>query len=643
MEGRQSPDASRFDTALRDVRKVRAFLVVAATVAGVLAVSQSARAATLSTSVGKSSCVQAYDGKPASGWTWAAGETITLRMKCYYDMRTPVDTYRPAGSVSGATWFSGSPAINTSWKMMLGRNAGNADCLDPASGGTNWWRWSNVVVDQQDAAKGYVELHVTLTGHPTVGRSMGAGTNPFVNWEPTGCSNGSQARYLGANASMIGSSTVAGDAFATTMPDFRWGSSDWTAVSPFCGATVTATTITLPDGSTKAAANSSLVQTGDKVTFSVAWSSSITQSVDVSFHPGGAGSSYVSLYNGLAGGIVNPEIVTVTVPALTAAVRLGGILLRCHDAASGQNYYKSLEQAGVGTNDVRGRGCDIARWFKPEDKSLAVGDTVPFTLNYSGVLPEGQTPTTIKVEYAVFDIDNLPRVPAFSSLTWTTLVEAAPLGTFTTYNVTAGYAGPVQQFVFRCTDALGTVYNNQWTNPADVLSGTVPAQDEGCIKSSGLGLSPSSWVGGLMRIGSCLLKALFIPSEVVIDAFKTDAKAAMESHAPSNYVGQVIPLATGTFSGLSAGIMGAHDACFVALPEMGVPGIGGSGGQIDEQQICGDDIPTNPTARVILLFLFWLAFGWKMVGLVGVILKGGNTMGVVGSFLHASRSANEGA
>lgn len=161
------------------------------------------------------------------------------------------------------------------------------------------------------------------------------------------------------------------------------------------------------------------------------------------------------------------------------------------------------------------------------------------------------------------------------------------------------------QFELRCVDALGEhILRQTWAAPDP---GT--EAEDGCIGASGIGLRPSSWVPGLVRMGSCVAKVLLIPDEGEVSDWATEQRELLAELPPFSFGVGLIDFG----ADLSAEVASpSGDACF----SVGIPVAG-----VDDSQMCvGENMATSGGQRTLIamfvvvpLVLGLLARGFQML------------------------------
>ena len=369
----------------------------------------------------------------------------------------------------------------------------------------------------------------------------------------------------------------------------------WTQEVRFCGAEVTVTNETT---------GLDTFSDGDVLAFSTAWTSSRTEYVKATF-PGGGGQWQIYT----PGTLSNPYEMELTFSAgathRAELFYLREITLTCLDNVLNQVFTLAVGAPVEDTGDGRPRPCELARFYWPQYQAVDSGQELVWHLNYAGTPTTAVVDTSISVEWSTWD-DSGDNVPAFSSLTWIE-VDGSPFELGTSEDVTAsgGYDGSLRQFVWRCTDELGTVYAGQWASGIHVI-GSGAASRPSCYQQTGIGLNPSSWVPGLVRMGACVVEDLFVPSEAST-ARLWGAADELTQHAPISYVADSYDAIDGAATGSGAAVAAHEDDCLslwsqwpgdIEAPTSACPvdaGLGSLG-----------------TFRSIMAGLFWLGFAYGL-------------------------------
>lgn len=496
------------------MRNLCRILAVIAALAALFMPARADAATLITTPAGGASCIWSMDGTSTAGSNLASG--TVLRWKCYYDAANP-----PAGYVG---WLTSSVSgwTGTGSNCVTIAYGGSGTVINAnLAAGTN--RWTTPGISTVKSGAGFVEGSLTLT--KTQGTSTFA-MNPTyfsIRTDPNCDGTYTDGRIMGVGqggAAPVGAPAsptyAAASSWSSSMPVNRWG--DEFSDFPFCGAVVTAT----KDG--QSVTSSTPIKNGDRIVFSTAWTSGRTGVVKVRF-PGysTAEDQYVrdfyspTIYT--PGQIGNPHTFTVTaqLPGYDNQLFTAGrLVITCLDSLTLEqrtiNFGSAVDTA-VLDNGGRPRPCDLARFYWPSPRQVAVGDVLTWQVNYSGT-PSAGAFSTIDIEAASFD--SSAGVPSFSSLTWTNVANDLPLGYSGSFTRTAAYAGNIQQFVFRCVDHAGTVMANQWTTASRYTTSdldTSPERSMGaCFTESGYGLDPRTWLPAGGRMFGCIGSYLFMPT-----------------------------------------------------------------------------------------------------------------------------------
>jgi hypothetical protein len=274
---------------------------------------------------------------------------------------------------------------------------------------------------------------------------------------------------------------------------FPGGSS--ASISQFCGAAVTVTP-----------AAPTIVTGGDEITLSITKVAGLTGDIDIEWTT----DDWVNVLNAAAIGTTHS--VTLTVPDELGWFdfrTLSSIRIRCYDLSVGVYRYLNLGDAD-GSTRAGARACAVAKLYRPGDTSQYFnGVSYDFRVVYTG-----QATGTVTVGYSIYD-------PSYtspqSSPSWP-LVYTTPtawtnmaLGSSVTVPITALYNGSPRQVQFKCTDAEGVYLLGTWKTPL-IYSNSVPAGQEDCFDQD-WGVNPVAWVPSAGRMGICITKLLYIPSD----------------------------------------------------------------------------------------------------------------------------------
>lgn len=401
-----------------------------------------------------------------------------------------------------------------------------------------------------------------------------------------------------------------------------------TVPQPFCGASISVA-YDAPTGPYLPVQGTAVIPDGTVLRVTFDPTPAQTRDIAIRF---GAGSSatdgtWYQLYNNAMIGDAERTVLTTVRLAGRRNITASEITLRCYDQLA--SLYRTLQvgQASADTGDGRKRPCNVAMFYWPKPQEVVVGQSVPFTLSYSGLVTSAVgTSTTIAVAYSTFDPAG--NRPSPTTATWTTAAPSVALGTAnTTINAVAGFNSDLTQFMFRCTDALGSVYDFQWATGVRTSPST--SEDENCLDDTAIGVSPRSWVPGLVRLGTCSLRLSFVPR----DSFLASQFGASGSEGefddssafyPITLVGQTLQAAADTAIVTDGEI--AAGQCSLSLPFAplgadGTPGASqtvlGMQGQALAFNTCADVGSKNVVTAVrrlgligaVIGFLFW-AYRW---------------------------------
>lgn len=559
------------------VAKALAYALIGVLVGISLGVPKASAATVVRTGDG-SSCIASMDGRDSS-FSLSNGTWYTVRFKCYYQT-SPATPTGFAGYFHDASY---ADVTGPTSNCLLWASANNAAVVVATN-----WSVRNFVRDV--TATGYVEYHfdlrknsgvtVTQTIPTTLNAGIGFGLDGDCNVSTLG-----DMKQLGRNA-VSDTKIVAASSYATTDIPARWDVAYSTY--PFCGATVTVTRVkpVEKDSVWTAATNDTVISNGDGVEFSTTWTSGRTEFVQVNW-PGMV--VFPSVFGVdpfettdiarqkimVAGTLANP-VVTQTVARLPASYagvlfRVRDIQLQCYDTVLGANFYVKLADPTTSAGDGRPRPCDLARFYWPKARAMAAGETDTWYVNYSGTPSTAATFTTIDVDYATYD-SAAGSAPGFSTLTWTNIVDDAPLGYHGNVVPTAGFTATTSQFLFRCTDYLGTTYGSQWLYSVRFTTAEIVGTEgvgrgdlSSCFAAGGLELNPSSWLPAAGRMGGCVITWFFMPT----DGYVSNQIVGFNEQFEASVVGQTFAAADniGDFVGaMSASYASDCDADRVDLP-----------------------------------------------------------------------------
>lgn len=589
-----------FEVVRNLVRSGRAFTVVLFLAAVFLTVPLSwtpAYAAVSSvTTGGASSCVSAWEGQALGSFTWSAGQTRTLLVKCYYG-NAPTGWAFPYEST-----FT-PDASSTGHYIDFPRSDGNGDYAQPAglTSGTNKLVWTNFEWLVSDPSTRYVEwsVDIQLYGTSRTFNQNGLAARPaHAFWRVAEQAN-PPYRMNDANTHGTtpahGGRWVAGADWASTSPHYWW-LSEYSPIVPFCGAVV--------DWDD---ADDVRVFEGDELGFSYTRTAGVTGNIEVRWNPGlsvggwGAdpGPWHLLLSEATIGTSGTGSIVAGDRGAFDGGY-LGLIEMRCYNIPTNTYLYKRFGDDSETVGDGAARPCLRTRVTWPPMDNLEAGDDVSWYFSHTGV-------GDVLVEVTSWDDGNLDAPPAFSSLTWTTLADLSP-GEYGDFSEPAGYDGTTRQMVLRCTDAQGVFYGAPWASAVRLIDPDAGPGEEGCYSQTGIGLRPSSWVPGLARMGSCTLQVLFVPSSGVVQEEWEELLEAAEENAPVAWVYDAYSLVSDAAVGTSAAVAASSGECVQVVPD--------GGDLIDSSagSVCPATLDVGPlaTARPYMGFMVWIGWAWSM-------------------------------
>lgn len=422
-----------------------------------------------------------------------------------------------------------------------------------------------------------------------------------VSWTLTASADTVDSSRSGSAGGHLWWGIVGSSATAVTMawpPDWYPGGAEWTDISPFCGAEVTSTSHLPAD----------IIENGDSVTFSIEWTVTLTDNVEIRW-PGSE--AWVGIYT--PGVIGNPTSITKTVaiPVLQRDKEwhVYDIYMRCRDGVTDVLHYLQFDDDVDNVGDGRQRPCLTPRVYWPRNTNVAATDVLVFHISYSGLTPAGHS-STIDVEYTTFDESvGPPPGASWPSLTWTMMHNDMPLGTNADYNATAGYDGTTYQFLMRCTDYVGTIYG---TGPfaagarLRAADGDTGQDEASCYSSSGLSTHPSTWVPALGRIGSCILKVLFVPSDEAL-AELSAAWGDMLDKPPLTFIAEGSSMFLSFWEDAADSATANRTDDLVLLPASTANGYAMPSGSLDFGELATTEVLS---ARGFLVVLVWLSWLW---------------------------------
>lgn len=161
-------------------------------------------------------------------------------------------------------------------------------------------------------------------------------------------------------------------------------------------------------------------------------------------------------------------------------------------------------------------------------------------------------------------------------------------------------------YSFRCTDAEGTLTGGTLgeVSPEKAADGS----KQSCTQS-GIGVAPSSWVPGLVKMGSCVTRKLFVPSDPEVQRIR--AAGAEASHrAPISFIAEPGGVLISAFSDAPAAIEAHREDCLLLVDVSTL--LDG----VDDVSACPHSLETSGSSvalsqlRAVLVTVWWLAFAW---------------------------------
>jgi len=552
------------------------------------------------------SAVPVFAGEVASSGTndrarcnfggYNAGGKVVTRGFCYFSVTAlsgENSTIAEWRSRAGTDW---SPTPGTAAAHNVAYNATSS----PVGLGNMTGTWE---IGPQTTSSG-----VSLPA----GAAQWVATTSTTNWGSWSTTSGYTSNYLGGARLMdtgvgwyhtgnwYGLDESAASIDARRLDGLDWfpGGSDGLTTA-FCGATVEW------DGD-----YSQRIFEGDVLTFSWERTPLLTGNIDVRWTPdlgwAGGGSAWVTIVSESVIGSSGTGSVVVGDQGWAEGQYLGALDMRCRDIVADGFVYKNAEDDSNTINDGSLRPCASTRVTWPTLTTIFAGDIESWYLSHA-IIGYGGDPDVL-VEYATWDTENQDGPGPMGDLTWSTMVELSP-GEFGDYDLTAVYDGSNRQFVLRCTDDQGVYYAAPWSTSARLNDPNAGAPtEEGCYGQTGLGLRPSSWVPGLMRMGSCTLRVLFVPdSEVVSDSWDGLVEDVSEN-APVAWAYSAYVLVSDSADGTQAAVAAAATDCVDVIP---------AGGDLVESaaaSVCpaAIDIGAMEAARPWMGYMVWVGWAWSM-------------------------------
>jgi len=471
-----------------------------------------------------------------------------------------------------------SGALTGVWEV--GPQTASTGIVVPA--GAAIWRTTSSTHNYNGAYAGYTRNDRTSTATMT--------GNFFSNGNYGG---GRRSIFIGG-----GSSEASIDAELWTEVDHFPGSSAYSPEVAFCAAEVTWDQPL-----------DSRIFAGDVLTFSYERTPAVTGNIDVRFHPelgwADEGGPWTTILSESVIGTSGTGSVTVGDQGWATGQFLSALDMRCRNIATDQFVYKDAGDDSNTVNDGVVRPCAATRVTWPAMATLYEGEVVSWYFSHVSIGYTGDP--DVLVQYSIWDdgnYDGYGHLGSLDDLTWTTLVDLSP-GEYGDYTIAAGYDGTTRQFLLRCVDDQGNFYAVPWST-ASRLDNLVPANEESCYSQAGIGLRPSSWVPGLARMGSCVTRVLFVPSDESVDDLADSANLAA-TRAPISYIAELGPDVYASMDGAPAAVTANRNDCLVLLAGELYEGM-------DTASACPSalDSSTLTDIRTLLGVVAWLGFAWLL-------------------------------
>lgn len=557
----------------------------------------------LITNDNQSSCVWTYAGSVSAGFTL---NTVPLRLsyKCYRAVDPGEREWDSGGWIDST---SASPAY-----LFTGQTSSIVTSFSSTSG-TN--RFSDFTIDVADDSIGYVEFSFNIY------RTSGSAVYNSSRIAYVGLDAGGSAPYddlIGYTAARI--SWVSAASFDAAEPAYRW-SDVYEPTVPFCGAEVTFVDPTINE----------TVRQGDTVEVEWEATAGVTAQIDLQWmpidSPGEAweGSPLLRWYEiRPATSIATSGSKTLTVPNLydfTSGVLLGRVNLRCFDLRTDTWRYKNAEDPSTVISLAEQYPCSQTRVEWPYRRNLSAGDTQRWWISHRIIGYTGTDPDVL-IEYATWDDGTLTGPPAYSSLTWETVADLSP-GEGGFYDLEAGYDGTSAQYLLRCVDETGTYYNGKWAPGMklgeDPTESGEPRSEASCLRQSGIGLSPSSWVPGLVGMGTCTLRVLFIPSGAALSDLEASGDA-LADRAPVSFLAESADMLYGALDGSAAAVEANEDDCVQLLGSNLLDDVAPAYSYPVEACPTAIAGGTVTTTRSVVGVAFWFGAAWMLWGMTRRLL-----------------------
>jgi len=365
----------------------------------------------------------------------------------------------------------------------------------------------------------------------------------------------------------------------------------------FCGATVT-----WSDPLT------TRIFEGDVLNFTWTRTTGLTGNIDVRFYPplgwADGGGAWETIVSESVIGTSGSGSVTVGDQGWAVGQLLGALDMRCRDIAADVFRYKDAQDDSNTVNDGVLRPCMQTRVTWPVMQTLFAGETLQWYIYHTSTGYTGSTDIT--VSYATWDTESGDRAPAPADVTWTTVNVFSP-GEFGDYTLTAGFDGTARQFMLRCEDDQGYYYAAPWSTAAR-LDDTIPDSEESCYGQTGIGLRPSSWVPGLLRMGSCTVEVLFVPDPDIVSESWDGLVTDVSENAPVAWAYSAYTLVSDSATGTQAAVTAAANDCVQVVPDGGDL-VDSAAGSVCPAAI---DVGLLESARPWMGYMVWIGWAWSM-------------------------------
>jgi len=547
-------------------------------------------ALTSSSNTAHSSCIAAWS---VTG-TWSNGETRNFKAKCYYDpaLNQPADQ---------TAWFDGTPSpsgLYFGWKS----SGGSFDSAAPS--GTSGFVWSNYALTVASDSLGYVEFTIDVKRWSGISKTQSGVSGTMEFFFDTTAATPYDRGMIGNDSH---SDLVAWASYDSTDPYYYYGSGPYSPIVAFCGAVIDWTSHDMAER----------IYEGDELGFDWEITAGLTGNVDVQFEPPLAliapgGGPWFNIVNEAVIGTSGSGTIEVQDQGWLAegGQEMHNLSMRCWDEVAEVYRYKVAGDDSNTVNDGYLRPCMQSRVTWPSMQTVEAGDEQSWYISHTVTGFSGAA-AEIEVEYTTWDDGNGDAPPsAFAGLTWTS-VNVFSAGEFGNYDLTAGFDGTSRQFLLRCTDDTGVYYGAPWSSAARLPnSGSGDASEEGCYSQTGIGLRPSSWVPGLVRMTTCTLRVLFVPDmEAVSESWDGLMESASEN-APLAWAYGAHGVVTDAADGMESAIAANDEGCFTVVPDGGDL-IDSAAGQACPSTM---ELGTFSTVRPYLGIAVWIYWAWIMYG-----------------------------